>query len=64
MNIKIPEKIKKTQIDDSKIIEILCNALEAENELDRKKEHFWVVYLNPQKHIKKIELVFLGTEEQ
>jgi len=62
MNIEIPEKIKKTQINDPKIIaEILCNVLKAENELDRKKEHLWAAYLNSQKHIKKIELVFLGT---
>jgi len=62
MEIKISEKIKKTQIDsDKEIAEILTNVLKAEQKTDKDKEHFWGVYFNARNNIKRIELVSLGS---
>lgn len=55
-------KSKKIKIDDpAKVVNILSDILSAENELDRDKEHFWVVGLKTNGMIKYIELVFLGS---
>lgn len=54
--------------EDQKLVEkpenvykILKATLEAEDPIDRDKEHFWVLQLNARNMIKKLELVSLGT---
>ncbi len=56
-------KIKgKKQIDNpEKIAEVLKSILLAEDENDRKKEHFWAIGLNSRNIIEYVELVSLGT---
>jgi DNA repair protein RadC len=44
--------------DISKIFQAI---LQAENEIDQDKEHFWTIGLNVRNGIKYIELVSLGT---
>ncbi|MBI4973321.1 hypothetical protein HZC27_01795 [Candidatus Roizmanbacteria bacterium] len=39
---------------------IIKDLLEAEDEIDRDKEHLWVFHLNSRNQIKLIELVSLG----
>lgn len=59
MVIKIKSKnIKVTSSQD--MATILQDILKAENEIDRDKEHFWVIGLTTKSHIKYIELVSLG----
>ena len=43
---------------------ILTKILSVEGELDREKEHFWVIGLNCHSIIRFIDLVSLGTTEQ
>ena len=38
--------------------------LDAEGEMDRDKEHFWVLCLNTKNHILRVELVTLGLLDQ
>ena len=38
--------------------------LDAESELDRDKEHFWILCLNTKNHILRVELVTLGLLDQ
>ncbi len=52
----------KTKIDcPKKIALIVSNILSSESDIDRKKEHFWVIGLNANNIIQYIELVSLGT---
>jgi DNA repair protein RadC len=41
--------------------EVLRNILSMENEVDRDKEHFWVIGLNTKSTVLYVELVSLGT---
>jgi len=50
-------KIKNAQA----VAEIFRAILNAENQIDQDKEHFWTVGLNQNNGIKYIELVSLGT---
>lgn len=43
------------------VYSILCEVLEAEDAIDRDKEHFWVLHLDSRHRIKALELVALGT---
>ncbi len=46
------------------VYEIMNKILSVENELDRDKEHFWIIGLNSQNKIKYIDLVHLGALNQ
>ncbi len=62
MEIKISEKAKRIPIDGpNKIARMLEKILEAEEEADKQKEHFWGIYLNGRTIIIRIELISLGT---
>ncbi len=43
------------------VADVFLSLLKAENEIDRDKEHFWVMGLDSRNKIKYIELVSLGT---
>jgi len=43
------------------VFDITKELMEAEDEVDRDKEHFWVFHLDVRNRIKLIELVSLGT---
>lgn len=58
MEIQVREKIQIT--NPEKVFRIMQNILKSENEIDRDKEHFWVIGLNAKNVIKYIELVSLG----
>lgn len=56
---------EKTKVSSSKeIAGIMQKILSNEDEIDRKKEHFWTVGLNSNNVIKYIELVSLGILNQ
>ncbi len=59
MNIEVKEKesIRKS----SEAAKVFRSLLSAANEVDREKEHFWVLGLDQKNRIKYIELVSLGT---
>jgi DNA repair protein RadC len=62
MLIEIKEQFKNKQIYGSLgVIAIFRNILKLENEIDRDKEHFWVIGLNAKNSILYVELVSLGT---
>lgn len=53
---------KQTVIDSPETMyEFMKYALLIEDEVDRDKEHFWVVHLNARSTIKQMELVSMGT---
>jgi DNA repair protein RadC len=55
-------RFSETKITSPKIVaDVLNNVLKLENELDREKEHFWVIGLKSNNLVKFIELVTLGT---
>ena len=55
-------KAKKATITNPATVHhVLSKILAAENEVDRMKEHFWVVGLNTRNAIQYIDLVSLGT---
>ena len=54
-------KKKKTIHFPKDIVEIMVRILNREDEIDRKKEHFWTVGLDSRNCIVYIELVSLGT---
>ena len=58
MEISIKEHNKITQPQEA--YKILQSILDGENEIDRDKEHFWVIGLSTNKVIKYLELVSLG----
>ena len=62
MVIKIKEKYKKIKIKDAhQIGKILQDVLESEDEIDKDKEHFWVICFNSRNNIVRIDLIGLGT---
>ena len=52
---------KQTITNPGKVQEVLSTVLSAEHEVDRMKEHFWVIGLNTRNTIQYIDLVSLGT---
>ena len=52
---------KQTITNPQNVHEILSRVLHSDNEVDRMKEHFWIVGLNTRNVIQYIELVSLGT---
>lgn len=52
---------KQTITNPQNVHEILSRVLHSDNEIDRMKEHFWIVGLNTRNVIQYIELVSLGT---
>ena len=60
MRIKDKTKTKKMRCSED-VVEIIKAVLQAENEVDQEKEHFWVMGLNSKNTIKYIELVSLGS---
>ncbi len=59
MEVRVPNN---TVINDlAGIAEVFGAVLNTESEVDRDKEHFWIVGLNTRNNIKYIELVSLGT---
>jgi len=58
MEIKVKNKERIT--DPSQVAKVFLSILNSESEIDREKEHFWVMGLDSAKRIKYIELVTLG----
>ena len=55
-------KARKQIISNPQAVhEVLSKVLSAENEVDRMKEHFWVIGLNTRCAIQYIDLTSLGT---
>jgi DNA repair protein RadC len=52
---------KQTITDPQNVYEVLSKVLASENEVDRMKEHFWILGLNTRNVIQYIDLVSLGT---
>lgn len=59
MEIKVKNQVEITS--PSNVAKIFCEILNMESEIDRDKEHLWIVGLNTRNKIKYIELVTLGT---
>ena len=58
-------KTNVTRINGSTDVAPVFRAiLSAESELDRDKEHFWILCLNTKNHILQVELVTLGLLDQ
>ena len=58
-------KTNVTRINGSMDVAPVFRAiLDAESEMDRDKEHFWVLCLNTKNHILRVELVTLGLLDQ
>jgi DNA repair protein RadC len=52
----------KLQIQDSRhVAQVLLDLLALEDEIDREKEHFYVMHLDIKSRVKLVELVSLGT---
>ena len=52
---------KQTITNPGKVQEVLSTVLDSEHEVDRMKEHFWIVGLNTRNVIQYVDLVSLGT---
>ena len=52
---------KQTVSNPRTVQEVLSKVLNSENEVDRMKEHFWVIGLSTRNAIQYIDLVSLGT---
>jgi len=59
MIIALKQKNKKIE-SPRETAEILYSILRKEGEIDKDKEHFWVIGLNARNYIEYIELVSLG----
>jgi DNA repair protein RadC len=60
MEVRTRHKGKKIS-DPGKLAEIIVPILNGEDDIDRDKEHFWVIGLSVKMSILYIELVSLGT---
>ncbi|MDP2672071.1 MAG: JAB domain-containing protein [Candidatus Daviesbacteria bacterium] len=56
----VREKTKEKITKPNEIADIVKSVLQAENEIDRNKEHFWVIGMNAQNQLQYMELVSLG----
>jgi DNA repair protein RadC len=55
-------KAKKQTVSNPRTVqEVLSKVLNSENEVDRMKEHFWVIGLSTRNAMQYIDLVSLGT---
>ena len=62
MRITLTAEDKKKKINNpQKMADIMSKILEADDEIDKDKEHFWTIELNARNIIKNIELISLGT---
>lgn len=57
----IKENTKQRVSSAYEVSKVLSAILETESEIDRDKEHFWIIGLNAKNGIKFIDLVSLGT---
>ena len=57
----IETKNSREVLDPKSVYKILTEVLNAEDKLDRDKEHFWVFGLTSRNTIKYLELVSMGT---
>ena len=57
----IAENIEQRVGTPKDVTRVLSEILNTESELDRDKEHFWIIGLNAHNVIKFIDLVSLGT---
>lgn len=62
MEIKISDQSVKVQRAEE-VAQLFRKIIETESEVDRDKEHFWVIGFKSNLNIKYIELVTLGTLE-
>jgi DNA repair protein RadC len=54
-------ELTRQKVNSAAAVEsILRPILQAEHEVDREKEHFWVIGLSTKNHVKYIDLVSLG----
>ena len=60
MEVRTSHKGKKVS-DPNKLAEVMSSILRGEDDIDRDKEHFWVIGLSVKLSIMYIELVSLGT---
>ena len=60
MEVRTRHKGKKVS-DPGKLAEVMSSILRGEDDIDRDKEHFWVIGLSVKLSILYIELVSLGT---
>jgi DNA repair protein RadC len=60
MEVRTRHKGKKVS-DPGKLAEVMASILRGEDDIDRDKEHFWVIGLSVKLSIMFIELVSLGT---
>jgi DNA repair protein RadC len=60
MEVRTRHKGKKVS-DPNKLAEVMSSILRGEDDIDRDKEHFWVLGLSAKLSILYIELVSLGT---
>ena len=61
MLIEVREQLKKQIYGGGDVAAIFRDILKLENEVDRDKEHFWIIGLNAKNNILYLELVSLGT---
>jgi len=61
MRIRVRQTWKDQISNPEKVSEILRSILATESEIDRDKEHFWVLGLTSKNVIRYIDLVSLGT---
>lgn len=62
MIIELKDRTRNKRVENPRQMgRILRKILKSEDEIDRDKEHFWVIYLNSREKIKLLELVSLGT---
>ena len=59
IKMEIPEALESINIPE-KVADVFRAILATENEVDRDKEHVWIMGLDSAHHIKYIELVTLG----
>jgi len=59
--MRIKEGKGKKVHNDRDVASIFYAILEAEDELDQQKEHFWIMMLNTKNVIQEIHLISLGT---
>ncbi|MDA8239261.1 MAG: hypothetical protein M0Z67_02695 [Nitrospiraceae bacterium] len=60
MEVRTSHKGKKVS-DPNKLAEVMSSILRGEDDIDRDKEHFWVIGMSVKLSILYIELVSLGT---
>ena len=61
MNINIDEKDKIKLLNSDHVYDVMQKILSRENEIDRDKEHFWIVGLAINNKLLFIELVSMGS---